>query len=105
LVLHCVRDVAGGEDLPRLRQRPHSGSDVHAVAEDLVAAEHGLAQVEADPDLELRVPSEFQLNRQSRMHRIDGALEGGERLVAWSLDEAAAAAINLSADELAVPIA
>jgi death-on-curing protein len=77
-----VGELARGQNLAGLGERAHAGGDVDAVAEDLAAAEDGLAQVQARADGELRVVRERDVlvvtprrerKRRRRRSRVRGA--------------------------------
>ena len=73
------------------------GGDVDAIAIDIVALEHHVADIDADAQLEAlvggnsaRLLGEGPLQRDSAGHRVEGAGELGEEPVAGGLDDAPA---------------
>jgi hypothetical protein len=93
-----VGDLARDVDLGGFGEGDDAGSDVHAIAEDLVASEDGLAQVDADADLEVGGILELVLHCKRAVDRVECALECGQALVARRFDEPAVVARNLGAD-------
>ena len=81
--------------------------DIHPVAEDIVALDHDIAEVHANPELDRRPLARGVelghrgLNRHGAFDGIDGAAEFHQRPVAHHLDDPAAvpptAGLNRSA--------
>ena len=94
LALDLVVDAAGDVDAAGLGQRLQAGGDVDAVAEQVVALDHDVAEVDADPELEPPVRrqlgvagSKLLLDLDRAAHGFDGAREFGKHAVASGADD------------------
>ena len=99
LALDLVVDAAGNVDAAGLGQRLQAGGDVDAIAEEVVALDHHVAEVDADPELEPPVLGQLaisgcqlllDLDRASR--GFDGTRELGQHAVPGGADDPAVAA-------------
>src|SRR5215210_523262 len=102
-----VRERLGARhDLPGARERadPGRGMDTVAAEVDLVLRER-LASVEADPNVgrDPVVLRERALDRDGRLDRSPGTIEGGEEAVSRLLDHLAAMCLKKLAERPVVP--
>jgi len=86
LVLDRVVHRPGDADAARLGQGADPGRHVHSVAEDPIAFDRHVPEMDADPQRELRVALQRGLDREGAVHGIEGAGEDREGLVALLLD-------------------
>ena len=92
LLAHRRRDA----DLLGLGQSLQPRRDIDAVAEQIVAARHHVAQIEADPELDLPILGEIAiaarghaLDRHRAAHRLHRARELGHDAVAGEIEDPA----------------
>src|SRR5271166_3638636 len=103
LVVDLIIDRAGYQDSPRFGQLLQSRGDIDAVAIDIIALHHHVAQM--DPDAEshpsrLRQPAvvggELLLRLDRALHGLDNAGELGNDGVAPGVDDAPIMALSAS---------
>ena len=99
LALDLVVDAAGDVDAAGLGQRLQAGGDVDAIAEQVIALDHHVAEVDADPKLEPSVLGQLAisgcqllLNLDRTSRRFDGARKFGQDAVPGAPDDPAVAA-------------
>ena len=81
LVLHLVVNLFRNEYAAGRRQRFDPGSDIDAVADDVLFVYDYIAAVDADPDRDLGRCPEAPLQFDPALHRVDSALENAQRPV------------------------
>ena len=94
LSAHLGMDDVGGEDAARRRLAFEPGSDIDAVAEDVVPLDDDLAEIDADAELDRPLRGQVALahralDRDGAFDRVDDAAELDQRPVAHHLDDAA----------------
>ena len=94
-----VVNAAGDVDAAGLGQRLQAGGDVDAIAEQVIALDHHVAEVDADPELEPPVLGqlaisgrEFLLDLDRTSCGFDGARKLGQHAVPGAPDDPAVAA-------------
>ena len=99
LALDLVEGAAGDQHAAGLGQGFEPGGDVDAIAQQIVAVDHDVAEVDADPvfdPLRGRPPGvavrDRRLDLERGADRLDGARELGDRAVAGAAEHAAAVA-------------
>ena len=97
LVAHRIAHRARDEDAARLGEPLQAGGDVDAVAEDVVALDDDVAEVDADAEFDARLVGRAAvavghagLDLDGAAHRLDDAGELDQQAVAGALDDAAA---------------
>ena len=95
-VADALVDDRGDADAARFGDRLQSGSDVHAVAIDIVGFDNDVAEVDADAQDDnrrravlVRRQSSRALNRERAIDRVDDARELDDRAIADQLHDAA----------------
>ena len=94
-----VVNAAGDVDAARLGQRLQAGGDVHAIAEQVIALDHHVAEVDADPELEPPVLGQLAISGCQLLLDLDrascgfdGTRELGQHAVPGAADDPAVAA-------------
>jgi hypothetical protein len=108
LVAYRIAHRARHEDGAGLRQPLQSGGDVDAVAEDVLAFDDDVAQVDTDAELDARLVGRAAvavghagLDGDGAANRLDGAGEVDQQAIAGALDDAAAVGRDMRLDQLA----
>ena len=90
-------DGVGDRDPARLGKAFDAGGDVDAVAEDVVAVDDDVADMNADPVLQeiglgraVAAPGHRRLEGDAALHRVHGGGEFNQQAVAGRLDDPAA---------------
>ena len=111
LVADLIVDRAGDADPARLRHALQARRDVDPVAEQIVAADHDVAEVDADPKPhaarfgKVGVPSlDLLLDRSGAAHRLDRARELGHHAVAGGGEDPAVVPPDQLVDHLATGV-
>jgi hypothetical protein len=109
LVLHVLEHRAGDEDAAGLGQRLQPRGDVDAVAVEVAALDHDVAEIDADaePHLPARRQRGVALGQRAldldrALHRLDDAGELGQHVVTGGVDDAAAVVLDALRDRRAI---
>ncbi len=104
-----VLDVARDADAAGLGQLLHPVGDIHAVAEQVAALGHDIADIDADAELQplglghrLVAPADLLLDLDGAERRFHGAGELGDHAVAGGVEHAPAMGRYHAVDDLAV---
>jgi hypothetical protein len=99
LTLDLVVDAAGDVHTTGFGQRLEPGGDIDAIAEQIVALDHDVAEIDADAEFEAPVlgqlgvaAGKLRLDLDRTSHGLDGACELGEHAIAGGTDDAAVVA-------------
>src|SRR6266851_703677 len=102
-------DSPGDADAARFSEAFEAGGDVDAVAVDLLAIDHHVAEVDADAELHPPLGWQIRVLGLERGLDLDGALDGihdagelGEYAVAGGIDEASVMLLDQRIDQLAM---
>ena len=107
LVAELVVDVARDADAAGLGQLLHPIGDIHAVAEEVAALYHDVADIDADAELQplvlghrLVAPGDLLLDLDRAQARLHGARELGDDAVAGAVEDAPAMGRHQPVDDL-----
>ncbi len=107
LAPHLAKSVVGDANAARRGQPLEPCGDVDAIAEEIVAVEDHVAEIDPDPELDAAVGRidgvalrHRLLHRDGTAHRVDDAAELGQHPVACGLDDAALMLGDAGIDQL-----